>query len=112
VTRATARDRYLRRRYGISEEDYELLCGANDGRCWICGAKPKGRRLHLDHDHKTRRPRGVLCWFCNSGLARFRDHPYILRRAADYLEGDDADRILRKDTDARVREHPTGAHRR
>ena len=96
----TARDGYLRRKYGISEEDYERLNEANDGRCWICGARPKNRRLHVEHSHKTKKVRGLACWNCNAGLARFKDYPFILRRAADYLESDDADLILRKDTDA------------
>ena len=36
--------------------------------CWICGAAPKTRRLHIDHDHKTDKVRGLLCHSCNRRL--------------------------------------------
>jgi hypothetical protein len=82
------RDRYLRRTYGITEGEYALLLDAHEGGCWICGRKPKkgGRRLHVEHDHKTGRVRGLACWKCNQGLQTYRDDPAKLRAAADYLE--------------------------
>ena len=54
--------------------------------CAICGAKPKGRRLAVDHDHKTGKVRGLLCMFCNTGLGKFRDDPKLLKKAIGYLE--------------------------
>lgn len=47
-----ARDKYLRRNYGITVEEYEKMLKVNDGGCWICGSKPKTRSLAVDHDHK------------------------------------------------------------
>ena len=41
------RDAYYRREYGITLEEY-LEMGDE---CMICGAKPKTRALHVDHDH-------------------------------------------------------------
>jgi Recombination endonuclease VII len=35
------------------------------GGCAICGAEPKTKRLHVDHDHKTGAVRGLLCFRCN-----------------------------------------------
>lgn len=94
---ATTRDRYLQRKYGITEADYENLLSVHSGVCWICGRGPKTRRLHVDHDHKTGRVRGLLDWKCNTLLQHAGDNPAILRYAATYLEGDLADRILRKE---------------
>lgn len=54
--------------------------------CWICGTGRKTRRLHIDHNHKTEKIRGLLCHRCNRGLACFRDNPERLRNAAVYLE--------------------------
>ena len=90
------RDRYLRRTYGITADEYELLLAAYDGGCWVCGKKPKvgQRRLHVEHDHKTGRVRGLACWSCNKGLATYKDDPAILRSAADYLESTEATDIL------------------
>jgi hypothetical protein len=37
--------------------------------CCICGRAPlPGKHLYLDHDHKTHRVRGRLCFTCNYRL--------------------------------------------
>lgn len=95
------RDRYLRRRYRITVDDYEHLLAAHDGGCWICGRRPTNRRLHVEHDHKNDRIRGLACWPCNALLERAKDKPGILRQAAAYLESDEADRILGKGSHAK-----------
>lgn len=66
----------------------QFLEVAGDERCQICGAGPKARRLHRDHDHATGRPRGLLCFQCNTRLPRGID-PAWLRAAADYLDAAD-----------------------
>jgi hypothetical protein len=50
-------------------EHYVELNGGSEA-CGICGAVQKegGKRLHRDHDHKTGKPRGVLCFRDNSAL--------------------------------------------
>ena len=78
-----------RRRYGVSPAEFQQLLGAQQGRCAICGvAEPGGRdgTWHLDHDHRTDKPRGVLCARCNVGLGHFRDNVVTLRAAVAYLE--------------------------
>jgi hypothetical protein len=52
-------------------------------RCAICGTHVN---LGVDHDHKRKYRRGVLCGHCNRGLGMFRDSPDLLRLAALYLE--------------------------
>lgn len=85
--RANDRKANLKRLYGITVEEYDAMLEEQKGGCWICGyiPKPGGRRLAVDHDHKTKRTRGLLCHMCNRGLAHFRDKPDRLRRAAYYL---------------------------
>ncbi len=92
----TSRERYLNKTYGITEAQYNFLLEAHSGKCWICDKPPKVRRLHVEHDHKTGRIRGLACWTCNRGLQQYSDEPARLRAAADYLESDEADRILGK----------------
>jgi hypothetical protein len=47
-------------------EHYLELAGAE--LCGICGRGPQRRRLDRDHDHKTGKPRGLLCHRCNRAL--------------------------------------------
>lgn len=86
-SRPSRRDRYLRAKYGISESVYDEILRSQGYRCAICGAPPKpGRRLHVDHDHRSGRVRGALCWFCNHRvLGRRRENPAIHLAAARYL---------------------------
>jgi len=93
------RNKYLLRTYGITEQDYDNLLAAHEGGCWVCGKPPKKRRLHVEHDHKTGAVRGLACWRCNALIERGRDDPAILRAAAEYLESDEASRILGKGND-------------
>lgn len=70
---------------------YESLYELQQGRCAICGRRPKTRRLAIDHDHKTGWVRGLLCggveFTCNSSLLpSAQDDVRILRRAVYYLE--------------------------
>ena len=79
------------RRYGITYEQYEALLAAQDGRCVICGSPPDPQgakaqsRLHIDHDRKTGRVRGLLCGRCNPGIGYLRHDPALLRTAIEYL---------------------------
>jgi Recombination endonuclease VII len=71
------------------ELPYEVYLEMNDGqdRCAICLRErtEKDKRLHRDHDHRTGRARGLLCFPCNKRLS-YDVTPEWLRAAADYLE--------------------------
>lgn len=54
--------------YGITGDDYAALLKRQGGRCAICRARPKSKRLAVDHDHKTGAVRGLLCSRCNHEL--------------------------------------------
>jgi hypothetical protein len=86
------RDAYLRRTYGITLEEFDALVEASGGRCPLC-LKPPSTWV-VDHDHKTKRVRGVLCVFCNHRvIGRHRD-PELFDRAAEYLRNPPVDRVL------------------
>ena len=50
----------------------------------ICKKVPR-HRLHVDHDHRTKKVRRLLCRLCNAGLGCFKDDLRIVRRAAAKL---------------------------
>ena len=72
------------RQLGVTDDDYARLLEAQGGGCAICGATPKTRRLHVDHDHATGRVRGLLCHRCNRALPTWVNEGW-LTRAAEYL---------------------------
>ncbi len=59
--------------------------------CAICNTVPSGKgiagKLHLDHEHKSGKIRGMLCNNCNRALGLLKDNSEILLRASNYLEG-------------------------
>lgn len=79
-------DSTLRKKYGISREQWDELFRKQGGKCAICRCAQRYQSLAVDHCHKTGQVRGLLCVQCNRGLGRFFDSPIRLRRAADYIE--------------------------
>jgi hypothetical protein len=86
------------RRLGLEREmDVILLALRIVKRCAICGRRRRrGRAFHIDHDHRRKQFRGLICEACNLGLGHFHDNPKRLRKAAKYLLRDH--RSLRRGT--------------
>lgn len=88
------RSRKMKEQYGLSLGDLDRMLVAQGGGCGICGEKTlranwrsgKQDAFHLDHDHRTGIPRGLLCDNCNRGLGFFADDPVRLRAAIAYLD--------------------------
>lgn len=81
---ARNRDSYFRRKYGLSQDELRDRVKRQGHLCVICLAAPPE---HVDHDHETGAVRGVLCFSCNAALGQLKDRPDVMRRAADYVEG-------------------------
>jgi hypothetical protein len=76
-------------KYGIDDIEYNRILMAQGGVCAICGGTdPSGRRLCVDHDHKTGEVRGLLCTSCNYTLGAAKDNASVLERMINYLRGD------------------------
>ena len=73
------------RQFGITIEILERMQEEQDNKCAICGNPPHRRALHIDHNHRTGKVRGLLCHFCNAGLGYFRDDPERMYKAIEYL---------------------------
>lgn len=83
---------HLKKRFDLTEKEYELMLEAQNGVCAICkeeekiidGQSKKKKPLSVDHCHNTGRIRGLLCTACNTGIGLLRHEPYILKAAAEY----------------------------
>jgi len=81
------RESHLKRKYGITQADYDRMLEAQGFGCGICGdIRPGGKTFHVDHDHATGAVRGLLCVKCNQGLGLLRENPALLAMAIEYLE--------------------------
>lgn len=85
-----AHDKYLQRTYGIDIEEFDRIWSSQGETCAVCEGRhsdsARNRRPTVDHDHKTGRVRGLLCFTCNTSIGKLGDTYEALQRAADYLK--------------------------
>lgn len=79
----------IKRRYGCTLEQYNVMLIAQGGACAICKklhnpAEKKGR-LYVDHCHTTEVVRALLCGACNSMIGYANDDTRVLLEAVAYL---------------------------
>lgn len=73
---------HLKYMYGITQEQYDNLHTAQNGKCAICQEITK---LFVDHCHTSGEIRGLLCSYCNTAIGMFRDEPETMVKAIDYI---------------------------
>lgn len=83
----------MKKRFGLTLEDWEAMREAQGNRCAICRevfpeeSKKGGRyKICIDHCHVTNKVRGLLCHKCNIGLGHFNDDLERLQRAMEYIK--------------------------
>lgn len=78
---------HVRRKYGVTPEQYNELLDKQSGKCVICGYAFGQRKgdIQVDHCHDSGKVRGLLCDKCNRGLGFFQDQKQLLENAAAYL---------------------------
>jgi hypothetical protein len=79
--------RHRPRKYGLTPEQLESMSVRAGHACEICRKTESeiGKRLSIDHCHRTGAVRGLLCDSCNHTLGKMRESPELLERAAAYL---------------------------
>lgn len=88
------KERDLKRKYGITTDQYNEKQKAQDNRCAIC-RKPETKidhrlgvlkKLTVDHCHKTSKVRELLCARCNFVIGMVEESAPILNAMIVYLE--------------------------
>lgn len=70
-------------KYGLSPGRYNQMRLEQGNACAICRRE---KPLCVDHDHETKKVRGLLCQTCNRALGMLQDSPSRARSAAEYLD--------------------------
>jgi len=78
-------DRDRERLYGVTPLRFQELAKNQNNSCAIC-LEPFEKSPHVDHNHITKKARGLLCHFCNTLLGYAKEDTNILARAVSYLE--------------------------
>lgn len=85
----------LKRKYGLSLEDWKQMHIDQGNVCAVCRRPadatkklPQHRVLQVDHCHDTGKIRGLLCVECNTALGKLNHDTDTLARAITYLNGD------------------------
>lgn len=79
--------RVMKCRYGITLDEYNSLLEKQGGHCALCKKRKNnksGRRLAIDHCHKSGRIRGILCDGCNVSI-HILENPELYEKAIAYL---------------------------
>jgi len=83
------RNRHLKRLYGITLEDFNNMLEQQSKRCAICKGDdpldPRKNQWQVDHDHKSGKVRGILCFPCNLMLGYAKDRIETLQESVVYL---------------------------
>lgn len=89
LKRDQLRRKYLKEKYGLTPEQVLDMLKVQGFKCPICDL-PIGPELDRDtqveHCHKTKRIRGVVCLRCNLAIGWIQDNPDRAKRIIDYLE--------------------------
>lgn len=82
------KDTVLRRRFGISYEEYQTLLAKQNNCCAICKRSEKDNKkmLAVDHCHKTNKIRALLCSSCNICLGFIEKNNLDIHNISAYLD--------------------------
>lgn len=74
------------KRYHWTEENFQQVMVQQSGKCLGCEEPINRFTARIDHNHKTKKTRGLLCDHCNWAVGHVKDSPTTLRNLATYLE--------------------------
>jgi len=77
--------------YGVTEEMFGHMLLDQNGVCAVCRQPQHERQygklaaLHIDHNHETKKVRGLLCGNCNRALGMLQEDPLRIEALARYI---------------------------
>ncbi len=88
------KDRDLKRKFGITLDQYTEMLQTQGGVCALCGEPEKAidkrsgkpKNLSVDHNHDTGKVRALLCTNCNHGIGSLQEDVTRLQKAIQYIE--------------------------
>lgn len=83
-------------KYKIKEEELKTMIENSNYQCEICKKKLVLQELCIDHNHDTKKVRGLLCRECNVGMGLFKDDIFLLQNTISYLNKYDDQTYLTK----------------
>lgn len=85
--RVATKEARLRRKYGLSGNQWQALFASQGSACAACRATAPGGsgRWHTDHCHDTQKVRGILCHSCNVALGLLQESPSRILALHAYL---------------------------
>lgn len=79
----------IKRKYGISKQDYNNIFKNQGEVCAICKSDDhNSTNFHVDHCHSTGAVRGILCKRCNTGLGYFEKYGLLFTKYLEDTKGD------------------------
>jgi len=82
----TDHKKYLKHTYNLTLEQEQYMLIAQDNKCAICYSNITATNKAIDHNHKTKIVRGILCNRCNWGIGQFDESPARMLSAIAYLK--------------------------
>jgi len=80
---------HLKRMYGMTLEEYNIMLENQNGVCKICKLSETCYRnnfLAVDHCHVTNKIRGLLCSNCNRGIGLLKENIETLNNMIEYIK--------------------------
>lgn len=83
------KDSYNLKVYKLTSEKYNQILKQQKNRCAVCNikfSKLSSKLIHIDHNHKTDKVRGLLCHKCNLALGLLCEDIKIIESLLRYME--------------------------